>query len=102
MYFRVRWPDGVIDRCYSPSTVVEEVFSSGAAYPVGEFVDRSRRVLTIADARVRVTYGYGCGNAARQLAEIERTAASFADLPGGRVIVEGFERRTPPGGRARR
>jgi uncharacterized repeat protein (TIGR04042 family) len=92
MYFRVRWPDGVIDRCYSPSTVVEEVFSSGEAYPVGEFVDRSRQALTIIDARVRVKYGYGSGNAARQLAEIERTAASFDGLPGGRVIVEGFER----------
>lgn len=59
VYFRVRWPDGTSERCYSPSTV---------------------------------KYGFGCGNAQRQLAEIERTAAGFAGLTGGQVIVEGFER----------
>jgi uncharacterized repeat protein (TIGR04042 family) len=90
-YFRVRWPDGRTQRCYSPSTVVEDFFSAGTAYQVGEFVERSRKALTIADERVREKYGLGCGNAVMQLAEIERTAAGFGHLDDGRVIVEGFE-----------
>jgi uncharacterized repeat protein (TIGR04042 family) len=24
LYFHVRWPDGVTQRCYSPSTVLED------------------------------------------------------------------------------
>jgi uncharacterized repeat protein (TIGR04042 family) len=90
-YFRVRWPDGATERCYSPSIVVEEFLTAGQAYPVAEFVDRSRQALTIADERVRQRYGFGCGNAVLQLATIERTAATFADLPDGQVTVEGFE-----------
>ena len=38
----VRWPDGRTQRCYSPSTVVEDYFSVGDTYTVAEFVERSR------------------------------------------------------------
>lgn len=88
--FRVRWPDGGTQQYYSPSTVVEQFLTVGEAYPVGEFVERSRRALAIADERVREKYGFGCANAAVALAEIERAAADFGDVPDGRVTVEGF------------
>lgn len=28
MYFHVRWPDGETQRCYSPSTVVEDYLTA--------------------------------------------------------------------------
>jgi uncharacterized repeat protein (TIGR04042 family) len=90
MSFVVRWPDGEIERCYSPSTVVGEFFRPGHDYLLADFVDRSRRALTTASERVREKYGFGCANAAAQLADIERRAGAF----GGRdvrVVVEGFE-----------
>jgi uncharacterized repeat protein (TIGR04042 family) len=87
MYFRVRWPDGETQRCYSPSTVVEDFFSPGTAYPLADFVERSRRALTIADERVRQKYGFGCAGATTQLADIEAGAAAFASVPGAVVTV---------------
>lgn len=89
--FRVRWPDSSVERCYSPSTVVEEFFSAGGSYPVAEFVDRSREALKVASERVREIYGFGCGQAVVQLEEIERTAATFT-AEDASVVVEGFER----------
>ncbi|GAA1740785.1 MSMEG_0570 family nitrogen starvation response protein [Luedemannella helvata] len=77
MYFLVRWPDGADQRCYSPSTVVEEFFVPGGTYPVAAFLDRSRQALAIASERVRARYGFGCTSAAEQLAEIEAAAAAY-------------------------
>jgi uncharacterized repeat protein (TIGR04042 family) len=90
VFFRVRWPDGSVDHCYSPSTVVEEYFSAGAEYPVAEFVERSRLALSVASKRVRERYGFDCVQAARQLSTIERTAERFGT--NGCVVVEGFQR----------
>lgn len=89
--FRVRWPDDSVHRCYSPSTVVEEIFSAGRSYPVAEFVALSRKALTQASERVRRSYGFGCAQAAAQLAGIERKAAGFTGEDAD-VVVEGFER----------
>lgn len=89
--FRVRWPDESVDRCYSPSTVVEEFFVEGGVYPVAEFVGRSREALTVASERVRKKYGVGCGQAAAQYASIELRAKSFPDAEAS-VVIEGFER----------
>ena len=36
LYFRVTWPDGRRDRCYSPSHIIEEHLEVGASYPVDE------------------------------------------------------------------
>ncbi|MDQ6751385.1 MAG: MSMEG_0570 family nitrogen starvation response protein, partial [Actinomycetota bacterium] len=78
LYFRVRWPDGTIRRCYSPSLVVRDHFESGAAYPLDRFVALSRTALTQASDRVRERYGMACTSAAQELEEIEATAARFA------------------------
>jgi uncharacterized repeat protein (TIGR04042 family) len=91
MHFRVRWPDGSAQRCYSPSLVIKDFFVPGASYGVADFVQRSRTALEIASERVRQKYGYGCGHAAAQFAEIERIAAQFGARPDACVTVEAFE-----------
>jgi uncharacterized repeat protein (TIGR04042 family) len=84
----VRWPDGVAQRIYSPSTVVEDFYSAGQRMPVAEFVATSRQALTEASERVRQAYGFPCGNAARSLALVEARAVA---QPAGDVLVEGIE-----------
>ncbi|MEV7086226.1 MSMEG_0570 family nitrogen starvation response protein [Streptomyces sp. NPDC093085] len=88
MYVRVRWPDGEVQRCYSPSTVVEEYFTPGVAYTVPDFVERSRTALGIASERVRERYGFACTGAAEELARIEGVAATFRREPPAMVTVE--------------
>ena len=88
MYFDVRWPDGLIQRCYSPSTVVEDYFAPGGEYELAEFVERSRTALGIAGERVREKFGFYCTGASDQLARIERTAAAYGDVSGAKVTVE--------------
>ncbi|GAA1378306.1 MSMEG_0570 family nitrogen starvation response protein [Catellatospora chokoriensis] len=92
MYFLVRWPDGAIQRCYSPSTVIEDFLAPGAVYPLADFVERSRQALGIAGDRVRAKYGFACGSAADQLAQIEATAAGFGSVPEAAVTVEAITR----------
>ena len=98
MYFQVRWPDGRTQRCYSPSTVVEDFFAAGVSYPLLDFVERSRQALTIASERVRARYGFACSSAADQLTEIEATAAAYRSVPRAAVTVEAI---TLANGRAR-
>ncbi|GAA1011940.1 hypothetical protein Aple_013820 [Acrocarpospora pleiomorpha] len=88
IYFRVRWPDGSVQRCYSPSLVVEEYLSPGQAYPTADFVARCENALRIASDRVAAKYGFACTAAAQQLTEIVEKAAGQP----GDVLVEGFER----------
>jgi len=85
----VQWPDGSQEWVYSPSTVVEDVFTAGTAYPLAEFVELSRTAMTEASRRVQERYGFPCSRAAATLAGIEGTAARF---DGGDVRVTGFRR----------
>ncbi|MEU3984402.1 MSMEG_0570 family nitrogen starvation response protein [Streptomyces sp. NPDC026672] len=87
MYFDVRWPDGATERCYSPSTVVEDWFTAGGTYELADFVQRSRTALGIAGERVKEKYGFFCTGAAGQLARIEETARAHASDTGARVTV---------------
>ena len=91
MSFRVRWPDDSEQLCYSPSSTTRDFFTPGEAYPLDEFVERSRRALKLASERVRQRYGYACSSAAAQLQQIEQTAARFAATPDARVTVQSFE-----------
>lgn len=88
LYFHVRWPDGETQRCYSPSTVIEDYLTTGDVYELGDFVERSRTALGIAGDRVREKYGFACSGASDQLAQIEERAASHASLDGAEVAVE--------------
>ncbi|MFJ6392320.1 MSMEG_0570 family nitrogen starvation response protein [Streptomyces sp. NPDC091972] len=88
MYFHVRWPDGQTQRCYSPSTVVEDYFVPGGQYALADFVELSRTALGIAGERVKEKFGFFCSGASDQLAQIERTAAAYATVSDAKVTVE--------------
>ncbi|MFJ8789380.1 MSMEG_0570 family nitrogen starvation response protein [Streptomyces sp. NPDC102462] len=88
MYFDVRWPDGATQRCYSPSTVIEDYFTAGGTYELADFLERSRTALGIAGERVREKFGFHCTGASGQLAQIEQTARVGAFPAGSKVVVE--------------
>jgi uncharacterized repeat protein (TIGR04042 family) len=91
MRFRIRWPDGSSESCYSPSLVIKDFFSPGESYPLADFVERSRRALNLASERVQAKYGWPCSRAMAQLTRIESNAAAFVALDGARVTVDAFE-----------
>jgi len=91
LHFNVRWPDGSVERCYSPSRSVKDYLEAGASYPLHDFVGRSRRALELAGERVRMRRGFACSGAAEQLEQIEARARSFHGTAGARVTVMGFE-----------
>jgi uncharacterized repeat protein (TIGR04042 family) len=87
MKFDIRWPNGDVTRCYSPSLVVTELLAT-REYPLFELLARVRAGLTIGAERVRLKYGYYCSAALDQLEQIERTAEGFA--PESTVTVLGL------------
>lgn len=87
--FKVRWPDGGVETCYSPSTVIRDFFEVGRCYPLDEFLVASRQGLQAASERVRIRYGgSGCSRAMAQLAAIEKRANALD--AGAAVKIEGF------------
>ncbi len=91
MRFRISWPDGGGETCYSPSMVVKEHFIVGESYELGDFIDRAHLALNIGSERVQAKYGRPCSRALAQLARIEGRAADFRGEPGARVTVDAFE-----------
>lgn len=91
MRFRIRWPDGSRDDCYSPSLVIKDYLEPGRSYPVDGFVEKSREALTIASDRVKARYGLPCSRALGQLRAIEVTAARQTRGSDAAVLVESFE-----------
>jgi len=90
MLFQIRWPDGAVEQCYSPSLVIRDHLAVGETYSVEEFLRRSRAALTIASDRVREKYGFACSRAMGQLARLEAAAGHFDDTSGDRVTVISF------------
>lgn len=78
MTFAVRWPDGIIEHCYSPSLVIHDYLTAGVSYPVVEFVSRSTAALGVATERVRAKFGFACTSAEATAADITTRAAKFA------------------------
>jgi uncharacterized repeat protein (TIGR04042 family) len=91
MHFRIRWPDGSAERCYSPSLVIKDHMAPGESYTLADFLDRSRTALRIASDRVQAKYGMPCSRALGQLARIEAAASRFARIPDARVAIDGFD-----------
>ena len=84
MRFVIAWPDGEEETCYSPSLVIRDFFTEGETYPLADFVERSRKALTIASDRVEAKFGFPCSLARGQLARIEANASRFpTDLEAG-------------------
>lgn len=89
--FKIQWPDGKQESCYSPSLVVKDYFEVGATYTVTDFLKRSRESLQIASDRVQAKYGFPCGLALGQMKKIETTAQQYTDDPDNMVTVIQFE-----------
>jgi uncharacterized repeat protein (TIGR04042 family) len=85
--FDVRWPDGRMQRCYSPSLVMHDYLTAGADYTVADFVDRSGRALHEASERVRAKFGFACSSAAATTEEIVAIATGFASHATIRVMA---------------
>lgn len=77
MSFAVRWPDGRVEECYSPSLVVHDHLAAGATYTVTELTDRAARAMATASDRVRERYGFACTSAAATVEQVRRSAASY-------------------------
>ncbi|MBS7541526.1 MSMEG_0570 family nitrogen starvation response protein [Ancylobacter oerskovii] len=90
MRFRITWPDGTTEECYSPSLVIRDHFEEGEVYPLAEFMARARTSLTLASERVAARYGHPCSLALGQLARLESRAALFADHPQAQVACLRF------------
>jgi uncharacterized repeat protein (TIGR04042 family) len=88
MRFLVRWPDGQLENCYSPSLVIRDYLKEGDSYGLTEFMELSRSALLIASERVRAKYGFPCSLALGQLARLETAAEAFA--PYALVKIETF------------
>ncbi|MCL8026878.1 MSMEG_0570 family nitrogen starvation response protein [Nocardioides bruguierae] len=77
MTFSVRWPDGRVEDCYSPSLVMHDHLTAGATYTVGDLVARSTEALAIASDRVRAKFGFACTSAAATTEQLHRSASAF-------------------------
>ncbi len=89
--FSVRWPDGTVERCYSPSTIVKDYLTPETSYLLGDFMHRCSAALAAASDRVQARYGMPCNLARAERARIEARAASFATSPNASVAVLAFE-----------
>ncbi len=78
MTVTVRWPDGRVADCYSPSLVMHDHLAPGATYRVDDFTRRSQAALAEASERVRARYGFACTASAASFEQIRATTAGFA------------------------
>jgi uncharacterized repeat protein (TIGR04042 family) len=102
MHFRVKWPNGKVDNCYSPSYVIADHLVEGESYAVSDFMERVQQALQIASERVRERYGFVCSSALDQLASIEATAGELSAAERqGRVEILDFEKHAPRDARAK-
>ena len=85
MHWTLRWPDGSEERCYSPSSVITDMFPPGESYPLTDFLHRARIAMERASNRVERKYGFACSSAMEQLDRIERRAVDFEGQTEARV-----------------
>ena len=85
MHWTLRWPDGSEERCYSPSSVITDMFTPGESYPLTDFLHRARIAMERASNRVERKYGFACSSAMEQLDRIERRAVDFEGQTDARV-----------------
>src|SRR5688572_29740650 len=103
MHFRVKWPNGYEEECYSPSYVIEEHLGVGESYAVDDFVGRVASALRTASERVFARYGFECSSALDQLRAVEETASGLsAAQRAGQVLVLGFTKHAPRDARAKK
>jgi putative flavoprotein involved in K+ transport len=91
--FTIRWPDGAVQRCTSPSRAITQALVAGGRYPVDELLRRSRAGLERGSERVRERYGFACTAAAAQIDEVERVGSAH---PGHAIATVERMRVAPP------
>ncbi len=74
----MRWPDGRVEECWSPSLVVHDHLEAGRRYTVADFVDRCTAAMAEADRRVRARYGFACTGAAATVEAVGASASRHA------------------------
>ncbi|GAB91502.1 MSMEG_0570 family nitrogen starvation response protein [Gordonia rhizosphera] len=77
MTFTVRWPDGAVQECYSPSLVMHDHLDVGGCYTVDDFRSRATTALDEAAERVRAKFGFACTSAAATADDIKNTATRY-------------------------
>ena len=75
--FKIKWPDGTIEDCYSPSTIIFDYLKEGESYNLKDFIERSSNALNLASERVKKKYGFRCTSAESQLSKILANAQTF-------------------------
>lgn len=75
--FKIKWPDGTIEDCYSPSTIIFDYLKEGESYNLKDFIERSSNALNLASERVMKKYGFRCTSAEAQLSKILANAQTF-------------------------
>ena len=78
MTFTVRWPDGRVEDCYSPSLVVHDHLVAGGTYAVDDFLARSLTALATASERVRAKFGFACTSAMATSEQLRASASTYA------------------------
>ena len=75
--FKIKWPDGKIEDCYSTSTIIFDYLKEGESYNLKDFIERSSNALNLASERVMKKYGFRCTSAEAQLSKILANAQTF-------------------------
>ena len=90
MRFVIRWPDGVVESCYSPSLVIKEFFAPGESSRSPILSNAAAPLCTSPASAWRRSMATPATRAVAQLAQIEAVAKTFVDSPEARVAVESF------------
>ncbi len=94
VHFTLRWPDGTLQRCVSPSRTIEGAICEGGRYPSDELLRRTRAALEAGSERVRAIRGFACSAAAQQIEDLE-DAVRRRGLGDGDVVSVERLRRAP-------
>ena len=87
MHVTVRWPDGAVEDCYSPSLVMWDHLEVGVEYTVGDFAERATTALAEAGERVRARFGFLCTSALAQAERIRQRSAGLDPMAPVRVLA---------------
>jgi len=86
-HFKIQWPDGFEEICYSPSSTIDNYLNKGQEYSVADFLDIADKALNEASERVRQKYGYACSSARDQLELIKERGGLFQNKTSSFVTV---------------
>lgn len=88
--FRIEWPDGAQELCYSPSLVIKDYFNPSETYDLQDFVQRSTAAFQTVSDRVQAKYGLPCSLSMGQLEKIQLSAKRYQNFPEAKVRLLAF------------